>query len=165
MTTGQKELPVGWKWVKLKDVCEVTGGFAFKSNSYRYSGVPIIRIGDIQLGRVLISGSTKFVDQTTVRDLERYKLSVGNVLIALSGATTGKIGIVDESILPAYLNQRVGRFEPKANLDIIYLRNFLSQPGYIERIFEITRVSKYIHITKSDADAIKFILEKKWKTS
>lgn len=33
----------------------------------------------------------------------------------------------------------------------------------IERIFKITRVSKYIHITKSEADAIKFILEKKMK--
>jgi anti-sigma B factor antagonist len=30
----------------------------------------------------------------------------------------------------------------------------------IERIFKITRVSKYIYITKSEADAIKFILEK-----
>ena len=35
MTTGQKELPSGWKWVKLGDVCDFQNGFAFKSALFK----------------------------------------------------------------------------------------------------------------------------------
>ena len=33
--------------LKLKDVCEINGGYAFKSTQYKAEGTPLIRIGDL----------------------------------------------------------------------------------------------------------------------
>src|SRR5699024_9722272 len=45
--------------------------------------------------------------------------------IAMSGATTGKIGINNTDKV-FYLNQRVGKFKPKENLDKSFLYYFLA---------------------------------------
>ena len=108
--TSQKELPTGWKWVKLGEVCDVQGGYGFKSGTYRTEGIPIVRIGDIQNGVVQPSDNTVYVDGEGISNLEIYLLEEDDLLMALSGATTGKTGIVKESMLPAYLNQRVAQF-------------------------------------------------------
>lgn len=50
---------------------------------------------------------------------------MGNILIAMSGATTGKVGIYKKGT-KCYLNQRVGKFIPKENiLNNNYLYHFL----------------------------------------
>jgi type I restriction enzyme, S subunit len=45
-----------------------------------------------------------------LEDLPSFRLNIGDVLIAMSGATTGKMAVFDLEI-PALLNQRVGRFK------------------------------------------------------
>ncbi|WP_318220777.1 restriction endonuclease subunit S [Escherichia coli] len=58
-------------------------------------------------------------------DLSSFEVSMGNILIAMSGATTGKVGIYKKEI-KCYLNQRVGKFIPKENiLNNNYLYHFL----------------------------------------
>jgi type I restriction enzyme S subunit len=52
-------------------------------------------------------------------------ISQGDILIAMSGATTGKIGIYN-SPEPSLLNQRVGKFIPKQGLDRDFLFYYLS---------------------------------------
>lgn len=43
--------------------------------------------------------------------LERYELHEGDIVIALTGGTIAKLGIVQKGIEKLYLNQRVGKFE------------------------------------------------------
>jgi len=43
----QKELPAGWKWVKLGDVCEFANGKAFRQSDWATNGYPIIRIQNL----------------------------------------------------------------------------------------------------------------------
>ena len=100
------------------------------------SGNPIIRISNIQNGKVIVDAGTVFVKDSIVSNLENYKLNIGDVLMALSGATTGKIGKVPEGLENSYLNQRVGRFLPNnEKLDASYLGLLLSQSGHLENIF------------------------------
>ena len=133
---AKQPLPEGWRWVRLGEVCRVQGGFAFKSEDYCVKGIPVIRISNLIDGRVKITKDTICVSEETVANLAQFKLNEGDLLVAMSGATTGKLGVVPKSILPAYLNQRVGRFMPDPNkIDINYLYMFLSQPGYLSNIF------------------------------
>ena len=44
-------------------------------------------------------------------DLKRYELNEGDIVIALTGGTIAKLGIVQKGIGKLYLNQRVGKFE------------------------------------------------------
>lgn len=115
-----------WLDVKLEDVCGFQNGFAFKSTTFKAAGVPVIRISNIQDGKIDTDNRLVFVDPRDYREnLDRYRVVKGDLLIAMSGATTGKIGFNTESTV-FYLNQRVGKFEPGEKLDKGFLYHFLS---------------------------------------
>lgn len=57
-------------------------------------------------------------------DLSQFAIKKGDILVAMSGATTGKIGTYKGNIT-AYLNQRTGKFEPKESLNNRFLYHFL----------------------------------------
>lgn len=125
----------GWELKKLKEVCRFQNGFAFKSRTFRETGTPVVRITNIQAELVDLR-KVVFIDrQDYDKDLSKYEIINGDLLIAMSGATTGKIGIhkSDEVLL---LNQRVGKFEPLENLEKQYLFYFLS--GKVEENLAIS---------------------------
>jgi len=125
-----------WEEKRLEEVCGFQNGFAFKSSTFKPQGYPILRISNIQDGRIDAANRIVFFDPNDYReDLDRYRVSKGDLLIAMSGATTGKLGFnVEEKVY--YLNQRVGKFEPTKRLDPRFLYYFLST-----RVEENLRIS------------------------
>ena len=116
----------GWVDTKLDDVCGFQNGFAFKSSTFKPSGVPILRISNIQDGRIDTDNRLVFFDPKDYREnLDRYRIVKDDLLIAMSGATTGKLGFNTEDTV-FYLNQRVGKFEPGKKLNRRFLYHFLS---------------------------------------
>ena len=115
------------EWKKLGEVCDFKNGFAFKSNLFKEKGLPIIRISNITGTSVDVS-DVKYFD---IQDYHKngnpldYSIDKGDVLIAMSGATTAKIGYYDKEE-KAYQNQRVGKFIPQKNiLNSRFLYHFL----------------------------------------
>ena len=116
----------GWIETKLEDVCGFQNGFAFKSSTFKPTGVPIIRISNIQDDSIDTANRLVFFDpKDYLENLDRYRVVEGDLLIAMSGATTGKIGFNTEDTV-FYLNQRVGKFEPREKLNKRFLYHFLS---------------------------------------
>ncbi len=102
----KNKIPEYWEVKKLGEVCKLKNGFAFKSDSYQDAGVPIIRISDINGGLV---SSQKAVRVEASDEYDNYIIQNNDILVAMSGATTGKFGIYRSSE-KAYQNQRVGKF-------------------------------------------------------
>ena len=131
---GLSETEVEWK--KLGEVCQFKNGFAFKSSLFKESGLPIIRIGNI-IGNSISMRDMAFFDPKDYKKGKplSYFISKGDILIAMSGATTGKIGYYDNEEL-AYLNQRVGKFIPNPiTLNNRFLYHFLlTQSDYFYRL-------------------------------
>ena len=115
----------GWEIRKLGEVCDFQNGFAFKSKTFKEKGIPIVRITNIQDEKLNLSKVVYIDPKDYDKDLSRYEIRKSDLLIAMSGATTGKIGIhqTDEKLL---LNQRVGKFSPKPVLNKSFLFNFLA---------------------------------------
>ena len=113
-----------WEIKRLGEVCDFQNGFAFKSKTFKESGIPVVRITNIQNEKLDLSKIVYIDPSDYNKDLRRYEIKKDDLLIAMSDATTGKIGIhtTDEKLL---LNQRVGKFEPKPVLDKTFLFNFL----------------------------------------
>ena len=104
------------QWKSLGEVCDVKNGFAFKSSLFQTTGLPIIRIGNIVETSINID-DVKYFDK---QDYKRgnpldYYVEKGDILIAMSGATTGKIGYYNHNEI-AYQNQRVGKFIPQKDI-------------------------------------------------
>ena len=98
------------EWKKLGEVCEFINGFAFKSSLFSQSGEAVIRITNINSGKVTFD-DLKYIILDDYPELDRYKVEKNDILVAMSGATTGKIGYQYEDRI-GYLNQRVGKFIP-----------------------------------------------------
>ncbi|HIF9191140.1 TPA: restriction endonuclease subunit S [Photobacterium damselae] len=114
------DIPTGWSWTRIGLITTFVNGFAFKSSSFQDSGVGIVKIGDISFTGELTPQTMSRVDQSVVKDLDAsLRVNRGDMVIAMSGATTGKAGFntTDEVF---YLNQRVGKFIPH-QIDLDYL--------------------------------------------
>ena len=117
-----QNLPAGWAMCKLSDLCRIENGFAFSSNDYKPQGIPLVRISNIIHNTIDITDCV-YIEGITDNKL---KISKGDLLIAMSGATTGKMGVYpfDET---AYLNQRVGNVKilNKSSLSPVYRNTYM----------------------------------------
>jgi len=95
------------KLEKLGKYIKVLGGYAFKSSQYQQKGIPVIRISDFQNEKIDLS-SVKYYEEKS--EYDRYQLFEGDIIIAMTGGTIGKLGVVQENLGKLYLNQRVGKF-------------------------------------------------------
>lgn len=107
----EKNLPTGWVETQLSSILKLKNGYAFKSNDYKDVGIPVIRISEIQDGNIVLD---KAVCVDEIRKANDFLIEKGDILIAMSGATTGKFGIYN-SDEKAYQNQRVGNLRPNNN--------------------------------------------------
>lgn len=106
-TIDKQLIPKHWQLKKLGEVCKLKNGYAFKSDKYESNGIPVIRISDINCG---IVSSQKAVRVKANAEYDNYLVENNDILVAMSGATTGKFGIY-KSTEKAYQNQRVGKFK------------------------------------------------------
>ena len=100
------QLPEGWSICKLSKLCKIENGFAFSSNDYKSEGTPLIHISNI------VNNSIDLTDCVYIQNNAEYRFVVnkGDLLIAMSGATTGKMGVYSFE-RTAFLNQRVGNIK------------------------------------------------------
>ena len=114
-----------WDIKRLGDVCDFQNGFAFKSNTYKETGLPILRITNIQNQSLELNDLVYFDAKDYKENFDRFKVFKDDLVVAMSGATTGKLGINTTDTV-FYLNQRVGKFIPKKEILKPYLYYFLS---------------------------------------
>ncbi|MDE7002310.1 MAG: restriction endonuclease subunit S [Lachnospiraceae bacterium] len=108
-TTESEELPDGWSKGSIGSYCDVKSGFAFKSDWWTTDGYKVIKIANI-VNNTIDLDSCDCVIAEHAKKANNFYVQSGDILIAMTGATTGKIGIVplcDELIV---VNQRVGKF-------------------------------------------------------
>jgi type I restriction enzyme S subunit len=115
--------------VTLADIAEIWGGYAFKSADLEPQGYPVVKIAEITPPRINID-ACECVSPAKVVALDRFRLWDGDILMAMTGATTGKAGRLSYSN-PAYLNQRVAKLKAKAGGDVDdFVWAVISQPNF-----------------------------------
>lgn len=107
------EIPEGWEIGSIGDIALAKGGYAFKSNEFEATGNKVVKIKNITGdGRVDLT-DCDCVKHPQPEKLDRFKITNGDLLMAMTGATVGKIGIAVSGNDYVYLNQRVAKFESK----------------------------------------------------
>lgn len=103
------EIPENWNIGKIGDYCTVKSGYAFKSNLWREKGIPVVKIGSIQ-NNTLDINEMAYVSKDSIKMTNNYEARDGDILIAMTGATVGKIALVPRISDKIMVNQRVGKF-------------------------------------------------------
>lgn len=99
------QLPSGWAYSRLGDICKLKNGYAFKSGLYSTQGVRIIRIANVQDGYIE-DDAPQYYDFDKMKGLDSFLLSDGDLLMSLTG-NVGRVCFITKKFLPAALNQRV----------------------------------------------------------
>ena len=108
-TTESDNLPDGWSIGCIGNYCDVKSGFAFKSDWWTTDGYKVIKIANITNNTIDLDSCDCVIAEHALKANNFYVKS-GDILIAMTGATTGKIGIVPLTNEPIVVNQRVGKF-------------------------------------------------------
>ena len=105
-----EDLPVGWEISSIGKYAQVKSGFAFKSEWWQPEGIPVIKIGSIS-NNTIDKDSLDYVSIDKVDKAKNYVVREGDIVIAMTGATIGKVGLVPQLGQTILVNQRVGMFD------------------------------------------------------
>jgi type I restriction enzyme S subunit len=100
-----KNIPDGWWLCRLNDIVTISNGFAFRSSQYVNSGIRIIRITNVQDGKIDDS-TPKYYPTSSYDDIKEFILKEDDLLMSLTG-NVGRVCFISKQYLPAALNQRV----------------------------------------------------------
>jgi type I restriction enzyme S subunit len=115
-------LPKGWLIKKLGDVCHTTsGGTPSRQKSSYYNGnIPWVKSGELDKG--LILDTEEKISEEAIKNSSAKVFPKGTLLIALYGATIGKLAFLG---IDAATNQAVCGIYKNENIDSNFLFNFL----------------------------------------
>lgn len=120
----------------LEQLINIQNGYAFKSKDFRSTGNNgVIKIKNIS-GGVIDIETVDYVDDIVIATVpDRFRITSGDILIAMTGAEIGKLGIIPKSNKSLWLNQRVGllseKYEGAKYLAYLQLKSDFGQ-DYIE---------------------------------
>ena len=108
-TTEDENLPPSWRKGNIGDYCDVKSGYAFKSEWWTDKGYKVIKIANISKNSVELDECDCVQLENAVK-AQNFMVQSGDLLIAMTGATIGKIGLVPLTSEKIVVNQRVGKF-------------------------------------------------------
>ncbi|WP_447501767.1 restriction endonuclease subunit S [Acinetobacter pittii] len=135
----------GWEEGELGDITAIQGGYAFKSNSFGKGATKVLRIGDIWNNIFLDYFEGVYSDE--IPDA-RYLVSNDDIVMALSGATFGKLGKVKTG--SAYINQRVATFKVNEKTINEYVYQIMLSKDFFNYIQSIPSASAQPNISNQD---------------
>ena len=111
-----EEAKEDWEDGYINQMISLQNGYAFKSKDFSEIGIyKIIKIKNID-NKIVDIVNTDFVSEDIAKQCaDKFQIKNGAILIAMTGAEIGKLGIVPKNSDNLLLNQRVGMFLPKFN--------------------------------------------------
>ena len=93
------ELPEGWVWCRLGEICEIKGGKRLPKNS-SFSDTPTnhiyIRVADMKNSTVLLE-DLKYIDDEVFEKIKNYLISKEDLYLTIAG-TIGEVGIIPNDL-------------------------------------------------------------------
>ena len=154
-----ENLPEGWTLGKVGDIISIQNGFAFKGTDFKESGNHgIIKIKNINNNVVDIHNTQYVEDKNTSNLKNTFRVFGGDILIAMTGAEVGKIGVVPTNKKTLWLNQRVGKFQEKILSGNLFSFLLLTTDSYQTELQTTAMGSAQPNISGSDIENIKTIV-------
>ena len=143
----------------IGDIVQVQAGYAFKSKDFLETGtLSVVKIKNISVDDVNIKDTQFISKETALKTDERFLIDSGAVLIAMTGANVGKIGLVPKTNKTLWLNQRVGMFKEKVKYGLYFIYFLLSSEKYQRILKSIARGTAQPNLSSSDIESIEIFL-------
>jgi type I restriction enzyme S subunit len=144
-------IPNNWVVKKFDEVVDIIHGYQFRTNDFTKSGVKVFKITQIKGDGVIDISNCDYIATERLDNFNKNKLAYNDILMALTGATIGKIARFksDEICLQNY---RVGKFisKDKNVVSEDYLYYFLSSKLFFHQLLARQTQSAQQNIGKED---------------
>jgi type I restriction enzyme S subunit len=122
---------MSWQTVHLEEIVSFTNGGAWKQSEYTASGIPVVRVSDIQNGSINLD-ECKYLPVASLKKYEKHLLNKGDLVICTVGShptqpnsVVGRTAIVQKNAHKTLLNQNAVRLAPiNSNIDNLWLGYF-----------------------------------------
>lgn len=120
---NEGQLPDGWQLKKLGEIFKSTsGGTPSRKRDDFYGGnIPWVKSGELSKG--LINQTDEYITEEALRNSSAKIFPAGTLLIALYGATIGKLGFLG---IAAATNQAVCGIFPSEDVSLNYMFHYLT---------------------------------------
>ena len=122
-------VPKGWTLGTLKDLADTIMGYAFRSEDFVPTGIPLLRMGNLYQNTLDLNRNPVYLPDSFKVDYKRFLVSPGDLVMSMTG-TMGKRDYGFTVEIPSntqcsLLNQRVLKIAPKNNASSGYILNLL----------------------------------------
>jgi type I restriction enzyme S subunit len=134
------EVPAHWELKRLKEDVSLFHGYSFSEHDFaeNISDKFLVKITELQGNKVLLKESSAMLKDCP--EFEKYRIKKSDILIALSGATAGKISIFDLDE-KCYLNQRVAKVLGSKKYNYKYLFFFLNRQQVVDVMYVLSNIT------------------------
>lgn len=152
-------IPSDWDCVLFNEVAELRHGHQFRNYDFTTDGLKVVKITQIKGDGTMNLSSCSFIDSNRLEEFKEDIIYKGDILIALTGATIGKIARYnsEEVVLQNY---RVGNFFSKDEnkLSRNYLFQFLRSNFFFHQILARQTQSAQQNIGKDEINNMDLFL-------
>ncbi|RCS73054.1 restriction endonuclease subunit S [Vibrio casei] len=155
-------VPNGWELTCLGNIANTTMGYAFKSKDFVKNGIPLIRMGNLYQNKLDLARSPIFLPSEFSAEYERFLLKSGDLVMSMTG-TMGKRDYgftvqIPKGTPDSLLNQRVMKFDTKANSALEYLKYLLRSESFLTRLYAFPGGTKQANLSAKQVSEILVLL-------
>jgi type I restriction enzyme S subunit len=146
--------PKGWEMKPMQKLIKIQGGYAFKSEDFSESGIPVVKIGNANKVGFTTKGIS-FIQPDNPNKIRQYELYAGDLLMSLTG-TVGKddyanVTEVTDEYDMYYLNQRVAKISViNGQITKNFIKHYLAHPKIKSEITKNNRGVRQANIGNAD---------------
>ena len=134
-TTVIGEIPSDWECAALKDAAWYQEGPGLRKWQFTEQGIKVINITNIVNGYLELQKTSRHISWDEFnKQYRHFECDAGDIVIASSGNSYCKHGIVREQDLPLVMNTSVIRFKPSTGTDYNFLNQFLKSDQFKKQI-------------------------------
>ena len=154
-------IPSNWEKVKFNHYVFLRHGHQFRDFDFTPSGIKIIKISQLLANGEMDTTNVSYIEENRLDDFKDILIKEGDILMALTGGTIGKI-IKAKEVKEALLqNYRVGNFFPlNDELSKSFLFWVLSSQNILDQIFYDQKETGQPNIGKEDFGRMAIALPK-----
>lgn len=158
MVTGMKQTEIGWipedwDYGVFSNFVTLRHGFQFLEHHFSLTGIPVIKIGTLKDSGGIDVNKFTYVPAQIFEKFKSIQLFKGDVVMALTGATLGKVSKVDYEDR-CLQNYRVGLFNGKDDINNNFIYHILQSFLVQKTVKELVNSGAQPNLGKADFDKI-----------
>ena len=125
----------GWEEFQFKDVVWFQEGPGLRNWQFNKQGMKVINVTNLENGYLNLAKTSRHISVNEFEKMyKHFEIDEGDIVVASSGNSYGKVSVVRKQDLPLVMNTSVIRFKPSAKIGYQYLLIFLKSNLFKDQI-------------------------------